>query len=247
MGDSFLDLLIQHYLRGGRDTPSLRGQLHERQPNATTGRKTAIKPLPNNLGVSVVPMIGMMGNNPPTKVSDSAVLWAQNITQVLGRIDPDDQTDIVDRYGNFKSMFVDAHRMIPGMFYTFTYQATTTRQYDKFPLILVLDRTADSILGMNFHYLPPKLRFGLFESMMPLIAPLPVFQLSRVFLTYQKLKQRRLIGKLPTIKRYTYANIRGRAVFISPIEWAVALAYPSERFVGTTSTTVWSESRRHLY
>ena len=247
MADNFLDLLIQHYLRGGRDTPSLRGQLHEHQPATIGGRATTVKPLPNRLGVSVVPMIGMMGNNPATKVSDSAVLWAQNVTQVLGRIDPDDQTDIVDRYGNFKSMFVDARRMIPGMFYTFTYQASTTQQYDKFPLILVLDRTADSILGMNFHYLPPKLRFGLFESMMPLIAPLPVFQLSRVFLTYQKLKQRRLIGKLPTIKRYTYANIRGRAVFISPIEWAVALAYPSERFVGTTSTTVWSESRRHLY
>lgn len=247
MADSFLDLLIQHYLRGGRDTPSLRGQLHEMQPAAVTGRATSVKPLPSELGVSVVPLTGMLGNNPSIKASQSAVLWAQNITEVLGRIDPTDQTDIVNRYGDFKSMFVDAKRMIPGMFYTFSYRATTVKYYDKFPTVLVLDRTDDSMLGMNFHYLPPNIRFALFESMMPLIAPLPVFQLSRIMLTYQQLKKRRLIGKLPTIKRYTHDNIRGRAVFISPIEWAVALAYPSEQFINITPTKVWAESRRNLY
>jgi hypothetical protein len=246
MADNFLDLLIQHYLRGGRDTTALRGQLHEQQPARVTGRATTPKPLPNQLGVSVVPMTGMMGNNPATKASGSAIAWAQNITQVLGQIDPDDQTDIVDRYGKFKSMFVDGKQMIPGMFYSFSYRAKTTNQYDMFPLVLVLDRTPTSVLAMNFHYLPPKLRFGLFESMMPLIAPLPVFQLSRIFLTYQQLTKRRMVGKLPTIKRYNYTHIRGRALFISPLEWAVALAYPSERFIGTTSTKVWTESRRNL-
>lgn len=270
MPDSFLDLLIQHYLRGERNSPSLRGQLHETPPatigrDATTAKPSlqgqphktppamvgrmakTVKPLPNQLGVSIIPMIDIMGNKTSIKTSDNAVLWAQNTTQVLGRIDPEDQTDIVERYGNFKSMFVDAQRMIPGMFYTFNYRATTVKHYDRFPVILVLDRTPNSILGMNFHYLPPKLRFALFESMMPLIVPLPVFQLSRILLTYKTFKRRRMLGKLPTIKRYTPANIRGRAAFISPLEWAVALAYPSERFIETTPITIWAESRRRLY
>lgn len=250
MADNFLDLLIQHYLRNGEDTPSLRGQLHELQPAAVTDRATTVKPLPSSLGVSVVPLLGSLGREPSTKVDDSQVRWAQNITKILGRINPDDQTDIVNRYGEFKSMFVDPKRMIPGMFYTFSYRATTVKQYDRFPLILVLNRSyagTDSTLGMNFHYLPPKVRFALFESMMPLVAPLPVFQLSRIMLTYQQLTRRRFIGKLPTIKRYSHANIRSRAIFISPIEWAVAMAYPSEQFIGSSSPTVWNESRRNLY
>lgn len=247
MADNFLDLLIQHYLRGGSDAPSLRGQLHEFQPAAVRGRAKTVKPLPHQLGVSVVPMTGMMGNIPTTPASKSAVVWAQNITEILGHIDPHDQSDIVTRYGKFKSMFVDAKQMIPGMIYSFSYRASTTTEYDKFPLVLVLDRTPESILGMNFHYLPPKIRFGLFESMMPLIAPLPVFQLSRIFLTYQMLKRRRMIGKLPTIKRYLYPNMQGRALFISPLEWAVALAYPSHQFTGITPTKVWNDSRKNLY
>lgn len=246
MADNFLDLLIQRHLRGGRSTPSLRGHLHEQRPARVGGRATTAKPLPNHLGVSVVPMLNMMGNTPGSSASAGVVAWAQNITEILGQIDPNDQADIVTRYGKFKSMFVNAKQMIPGMIYTFAYRASTTPMYDKFPLVLVLDRTADSILGMNFHYLPPTLRFGLFESMMPLIAPLPVFQLSRIFLTYRTLKQRRLIGTLPTIKRYLYPNIQGRAVFVSPLEWAVALAYPSQQFIGITPTTVWAESRKNL-
>jgi hypothetical protein len=113
--------------------------------------------------------------------------------------------------------------------------------------MLALQKDANGVFGMNFHYLPIKLRFALFESMMPLIVPLPVQQLSLIRLTYKKLMLRRMIGKLPTLKRYSFSQFRSQAVFISPLEWAVALAYPSERFIGTTSTNVWSESRKRLY
>lgn len=243
MADNLLDTLIAHYLRGGKDTPSLRGQLHETLPdNAASGATT---PLPHKLGVSFVPLLTSSGARATSVAAPSAIDWAQNITYILGRINPSDQHEIVTRYGNFKSTLTNPRSIIPGMFYSFRYQAATTA-YDQFPLVLILDKTVDGLLGMNFHYLPMKIRFALFESMMPLVVPLPVSQLSLIRLTYNRLMKRRLIGRFPTIKRYVFSRIKSQVVFISPIEWAVALAYPSERFIGTTTTEVWANSRKQL-
>ena len=81
---------------------------------------------------------------------------------------------------------------------------------------------------------------------MPLIIPLPVRQLSLIRLTYKKLMLRRMIGKLPTLKRYSFSQFRSDAVFISPLEWAVALAYPSDKFIGTNNTRVWDDAWENL-
>ena len=241
-----LDLIIARYLRGG---VSPRGALHETVPAKPPATKTPVtaKPLPATLGVSFVPMVNKLGIAPTQIVSAETVAWAQNITEILGGIDAADQTDMMTRYGHVHSVALAPRSIIPGFFYMFRYEAKTTDQYDRYPLMLALQRDAKGIFGMNFHYLPIKLRFALFESMMPLIIPLPVRQLSLIRLTYKKLMLRRMIGKLPTLKRYSFSQFRSDAVFISPLEWAVALAYPSERFIGTTSTNVWSESRKRLY
>ncbi len=241
-----LDLIIARYLRGG---VSPRGALHETVPANPPATKTPVtaKPLPATLGVSFVPLLNKMGTVPTQRVLTETIAWAQNITEVLGGIDPADQTDMMTRYGHVHSVKMGPRSIIPGFFYTFRYQAKTTNQYDRYPLVLALHKDTDGIFGMNFHYLPMKLRFALFESMMPLIVPLPVRQLSLIRLTYKKLMRRRLAGKLPTLKRYSFSQFRSDAVFISPLEWAVALAYPSDMFVGTTSVRVWTESLKRLY
>ena len=241
-----LDLIIARYLRGG---VSPRGALHETVPAKPPATKTPVtaKPLPATLGVSFVPLVNKLGATPTQRVSAETVAWAQNITEILGGIDAADQTDMMTRYGHVHSVSLAPRSIIPGFFYMFRYEAKTTDQYDRYPLMLALKRDAKGIFGMNFHYLPIKLRFALFESMMPLIVPLPVQQLSLIRLTYKKLMLRRIAGKLPTLKRYSFSQFRSQAVFISPLEWAVALAYPSETFVGTTSTRVWTKSRNHLY
>ena len=246
MPDNMLDLIIARYLRGG---VSPRGALHETVPAKTAATETPVttKPLPATLGVSFVPLMNKIGAVPTQRVSTETIAWAQNITEILGGIDAADQTDMMTRYGHVHSVTLAPPSIIPGFFYTFRYQAKTTDQYDRYPLMLALQRDAKSVLGMNFHYLPIKLRFALFESMMPLIVPLPVKQLSLIRLTYKKLMLRRLAGKLPTLKRYSFSQFRSQVVFISPLEWAVALAYPSETFIGTSSTKVWIESRKRLY
>lgn len=242
MGGNLLDVLIEQYLRQSKNTPSLRGQLHETPPGAVTTASTG-NTLPSTLGVSFIPLENKIGARAMNVASPDTILWAKNTTYILGRITAEDQDALVQKYQKFKSMIVSPRAIIPGMFYTFQYQAKTTPVYDRFPLVLPLMKDADGILGMNFHYLPPKMRFALFESMMPLIAPLPVSQLSLIRMTYARLMRRRFIGKLPTIKRYSFQQIRGSVIFISPLEWAVALAYPSEQFVGSSVASVWARSR----
>ena len=245
MPDSMLDLIIARYLRGG---VSPRGALHETVPAKPPATKTPVtaKPLPATLGVSFVPLMNKMGAVSTQRVSPQTIAWAQNITEVLGGIDPADQTDMLTRYGHVHSVTLAPRGIIPGFFYTFRYEAKTTDQYDRFPLMLALQRDTKGVFGMNFHYLPIKLRFALFESMMPLIIPLPVRQLSLIRLTYKKLMLRRMIGKLPTLKRYSFSQFRSDAVFISPLEWAVALAYPSDKFIGTNNTRVWDDAWENL-
>lgn len=250
MANNFLDLIISHYLRGGRADKTLRGALHESTPppaNVATVTPAGVSPLPQTLGVSFIPLSNAVGTSPVQPASTQAIAWARNITEVLGGIDPDDQQDVVSRYGHIQSSLVEPRSMLPGFFYTFRYEAKTIDHYDRYPLMLALNKTPGGIFGMNFHYLPMKLRFALFESMMPLILPLPVIQLSRIYLTYKQLSRRRLVGTKPTFKQYSYAQFKSRVVFISPLEWAVAMAYPSERFMNTSSAQVWSESRNHLY
>jgi hypothetical protein len=245
MPDNMLDLIIARYLRGG---VNVRGALHESVPTESPaiGTPSTANTLPATLGVSFVPLTNQIGSSPTTQVTDSSVLWAQHITEILGDINDTDQAEIVAKYGKMTSMLIDPRGVVPGFFYTFRYEAKTVDAYDSYPLMLALKKDSKGIFGMNFHYLPPKLRFALFEAMMPLIVPLPVQQMSLIYLTYEKLKRRRMVGKYPTLKRYSFGQIKSRVVFISPLEWAVALAYPSERFMYTTQTRVWNESRKHL-
>lgn len=245
MPANMLDLIIARYLRGGVNA---RGALHESVPPdtpAATAPATA-NTLPATLGVSFVPLTNQIGSSPITQVADSSVVWAQHITEILGDIKGSDQSDIVAKYGKMTSMLIEPRGIVPGFFYTFRYEAKTVDAWDRYPLVLALKKDHKGVFGMNFHYLPLKLRFALFEAMMPLIVPLPVQQMSLIYLTYEKLKRRRMVGKFPTLKRYSFPQIKGQAVFISPLEWAVALAYPSERFMHTTPTRVWSQSRQNL-
>ena len=88
----------------------------------------------------------------------------------------------------------------------------------------------------------------LFEALMPLMFPLPVNQLSRIYITYKKLlANSNYTGYGATIKRYNIKDFGSNAVFISPIEWGVAVAYPNSQFSGKTVNAVWQESiRNHI-
>jgi hypothetical protein len=252
MPSSLLDLLISRYLRNPR-TPvqqeEYRGLLHDAiPPLVDTTQSKLLQTLPNIISVSFVRLAQSIGIWGRGKSKTDTITWAKTITALLSKIDPIDQNSTMIRYSRIPSQIVTPSKILPGCMYTYKYEAGTTEDYDIYPMMLCLSRTQTSMLGMNFHYLPYAYRFLLFEAMMPLIAPIPVTQLSRIYITYKRLlASRKFRGYGSTIKRYNISQFQTNAVFITPIEWGVALAYPSSEFEGKDVNRVYQESLQNHY
>lgn len=246
-----ISLFIERFLRKPSYSvykTEFRGMLHATKPALSpivadaVYRKLPDLPIATSF-VRVSRAIGIRGIDSSTK---TAIKWAQLNTKLLSGITPQDQESIVDKYSRMQSELIMPGRIVPGLFYTYKYRAESVKDYDRYPMTLVLSRTQDSMIGMNFHYLPYQYRFALFEAIMPLIVPIPVDQLSRINITYNALTGGSFEGSQPTIKKYLFSRFKSNAVFISPVEWAVAMAYPSQEFVGKTERVVWRNSVNSL-
>ncbi len=252
MRKDFLSLFIERYLRtpaSSFDRLAYRGLLHNAAPIAEVSKDVLLRRLPfEPFAASFITLGRRIGISAVTKSSpDATVEWAKTATTVLGKISPVDQDSVVTRYGKMTSEIVMPQEMVPGMFYTYKYEAEAD-DFDNFPVTLVLDVTKTSMLGLNFHYLPYALRFAFFEALMPLVAPIPVDQLSRINIVYQQLTGKtKFRAYAPSIKRYRFDRFKSNAVFITPLEWAIALCYPSHSFTGKSFNQVWQESYLSVY
>jgi len=99
--------------------------------------------------------------------------------------------------------------------------------YDKFPLVIPLERYADGFLGINLHYLPPKIRRILLD------------RIRDRHMSYKTLKRYKYIK--PIIKRYLNSHIQGRFLLVKEEDWETAIFLPVERFVKATKKSVWSD------
>ena len=216
-----------------------RGAFHDVPPEQ---RHLTGKTLPNIPSLSFIPLLKQLGATSTRRTPAGVAAWVKTVTFLLQHVDEDDQREVMQRYHHIPSWSGTPNVMRPGFLYTFRYQAAA-KTYDKFPLVLVLSRDKTGILGLNFHYLPLMWRFALFEALMPMIVPLPTTHLSRVLMTYQRFSANAKYRYWEsTVKRYAFSRVQSRSVFIAPVEWAAALAYPSEFFVNTNLTTVWTHS-----
>ena len=99
--------------------------------------------------------------------------------------------------------------------------------YDRFPLVIPLERYADGFLGINLHYLPPKIRRVLLD------------RIRDRHMSYKTLKRYKYIK--PIIKRYLNSHIQGRFLLVKEEDWETAIFLPVERFVKATKKSVWSD------
>ena len=108
--------------------------------------------------------------------------------------------------------------------------------YDMFPMIMLIGSDADTFLGINFHYLPPKFRAILLDKVNAKIgSALP---------KWSKLSKIREIA--PTIKRYRYDHIMRKVVPIEEKEQEIAIFLPLERFRKASKGAVWADSKRRF-
>lgn len=115
--------------------------------------------------------------------------------------------------------------------------------YDTFPLVLPLEPIKGGFLGMNFHYLPPLLRFRLLQRMQR-FADGGLNEKTKIDATYDDVKGIGLVK--PTIKKYLYGHVRSQFLRIDFDEAALAVYLPVQQFKKAGTSRVYADSRRMI-
>lgn len=140
----------------------------------------------------------------------------------------------------------NSNRLILGGLYCFYYDPKTKDDlpyYDRFPLVLVLERYNDGFLGLNLHYLPVKYRIAFLDKLMGYASYNDEDEVKRMRVTYDILNASRRFREFrPCIKRYLTTHIKSRILTIQPGEWDVAVMLPMHLFKKAKPQQVWQES-----
>ena len=117
----------------------------------------------------------------------------------------------------------------------------TLPYYDRFPLVLPIERYSDGFLGINLHYLPIPLRVRLLDELMDYSTDTNFDSKTKINTDYQKLKNVKLIK--PTLKRYLAGHVKSAFRRIDGDEFTVATLLPVQRFTKASDNKVWTDSR----
>ena len=135
-----------------------------------------------------------------------------------------------------------------GKMYLFKYDPKYKRTlpyYDTYPLIIPIEKYNNGFLGLNLHYLPPKLRLALLEKLLELKNTKNMTERTKIRATYALLSSSvKYKFMKPTIKRYLNTHIRSSFVRINPDDWKIAIFLPYEVFKNASKETVWKDSTR---
>jgi len=137
-----------------------------------------------------------------------------------------------------------------GKMYMFFYDPKhkeTLPFYDRFPIIFPIESYNDGFLGINFHYLPPRLRAKLMDALYDLATNDKYDDNTKLKISYNVLKAAsRYKYFRPCIKRYLTAHVRSRFMQIHATEWDMALFLPVERFEKASKQDVWRDSEQKI-
>lgn len=137
-----------------------------------------------------------------------------------------------------------------GQMLLFQYDAKnkdTLPYYDRFPLIFPINIVRGGFMGMNMHYLPPKLRAKLMDELYDVASNDKFDARTRLEVSYKLLSSASKFSLFkPTVKRYLSSHVKSRFVKIESSEWDIALFLPLQNFVGASKQKVWADSRKMI-
>lgn len=117
--------------------------------------------------------------------------------------------------------------------------------YDRFPLVIPIERYSDGFLGLNLHYIHPKQRIILLDKLSETASNSNYDDKTKLRLSYAYLSSAtKIFEATPCIKRYLFTQIQSRFLEISADEWDIAVMLPVESFVGAKTSKVYAESRK---
>jgi len=137
--------------------------------------------------------------------------------------------------------------MIGRMYFYFYDPKTkdTMPYYDRFPLVIPIERYNDGFLGLNLHYIHPKYRMILLDKLSDTMSNDTYDEKTKLKINYRYLAAAsRIFEANPCIKRYLFTQIESRFLEITADEWDIAAMLPVESFVGATTSKVYADSRK---
>ena len=141
-------------------------------------------------------------------------------------------------------------RYLDGRMYMFFYEAKWQDKlpyWDAFPCVIILDTYQDGFLGLNLHYLHPRLRARLMDALYTISLDKKFDEDTRIRLSYEILnKARKFRFFKPCVKRYLVNRVRSRFVKINADQWDTALFLPTERFRKKSKNYVFRQSREMI-
>ena len=110
--------------------------------------------------------------------------------------------------------------------------------------MLPLDPIKGGFIGMNFHYLPPLLRFEMLDKMSRFATDRKFDKRTIFDLNYDDVKRIKIIK--PTLKKYLWSHMRSDFLRVDLDEAAIAIMLPVARFKKASEAVVWSDSRNKI-
>jgi hypothetical protein len=119
--------------------------------------------------------------------------------------------------------------------------------YDRFPLVIPIDRYSDGFLGLNLHYIHPKQRIILLDKLSEVANNDDYNEKTKLKISYAYLASAsKVFEATPCIKRYLFTQIQSRFLEITADEWDIAALLPMESFVGASTSKVYADSRKRF-
>jgi hypothetical protein len=136
---------------------------------------------------------------------------------------------------------------IIGRMYFYFYDPKTKDKlpyYDKFPLVIPIERYPDGFLGLNLHYIHPKQRIILLDKLSEIATDNNFDANTRLRISYDYLsKASRMFEAKPCIKRYLFSHVQSRFLEITADEWDIAALLPVESFMKADKSKVFADSQ----
>jgi hypothetical protein len=137
-----------------------------------------------------------------------------------------------------------------GKLYFFYYDPKTKNDlpyYDRFPLVLVLDKQTDGFLGLNLHYLPMRYRVAFLDKLMDYAVVNGNKDIERMRISYDILNASRRFKEFkPCLKKYLYGHVQSKMLMVLPNEWDIAAFLPIQQFRKASANQVWQESLEEI-
>jgi hypothetical protein len=172
----------------------------------------------------------------------------------------DEQVKILSNRVSPASLMQNSNRktsiLIPGKMYLYWYDAKykdTLPYYDMLPLCIPFARDAETFTGLNFHYLPYKMRAVLLKNLLDFSTAKKLTEKSRLQMAWDYIGGiSRYRGVSAAVHKYRYDHLQSQFLEIPATQWFLALCLPVEKFVSGESNyrydkkRVWYDSMRYL-